>query len=242
MYPTLATEPKRADQVAEHIETLIVENELRPSQRLPPERELATKFGVSRTVIREAVRSLVAKGLLQVIHGSGTVVCPSTSDSATESLRLLLRRNAGGTSIEKLIEVRRVLEIEIAGLAAARRTPHDIANMQALVSAMVQDHNSEAFVANDVAFHTALAQAANNELFVVLLNSLADLMVEARQMAMKVHGATAGALKYHPAILDRVIAGDVTGAREMMRQHLVEAERTMRRAQSLHKRKLPRRR
>ncbi|HZQ10316.1 MAG TPA: GntR family transcriptional regulator, partial [Anaerolineae bacterium] len=126
MFTALPTEQKRSDRVAEQLEALILDNQLRTGDRLPPENELARQYGVSRTVIREAIRSLAAKGLLQVNQGSGTVVHGMTNELASRSIGNVLEQNTRRVDIAKLLEVRRLLEVEIVGIAAARRTDADI--------------------------------------------------------------------------------------------------------------------
>src|SRR4029434_1284654 len=111
-----------ANRVTKEIEGLIIDGRIEMGRRLPSERDLADQFGVSRTVVREAVRGLVAKGLLEVRPGSGTIVRSPTCGAVTQSLTLFLL--AGQSDLEldytNVHEIRRVLEIEIAGLAAER--------------------------------------------------------------------------------------------------------------------------
>ena len=138
MFTAIPAEQKRSDRVAEQLETLILESKLRSGERLPTENELARQYGVSRTVIREAVRSLAAKGLVQVTQGSGTVVREMTNEQASHSISSVLKQNTRRVDIEKLLEVRRMLEVEIAGLAAERRTDADLETLQETVSRMEQ--------------------------------------------------------------------------------------------------------
>ena len=134
MFTAIPTEPKRADRVADQLEALILDNTLRSGERLPTENELARQYGVSRTVIREAVRSLAAKGLVQVTQGSGMVVRGMTNELASQSISSVLKQNARRVDVEKLLEVRRMLEIEIAGLAAERRTEADLDALRATLA------------------------------------------------------------------------------------------------------------
>jgi GntR family transcriptional repressor for pyruvate dehydrogenase complex len=217
-----------AIRVARELERLIVEGGLAVGKRLPSERELADQFAVSRTVIREAIRTLVAKGLLDVRTGSGTVVREPTAEAAAESMSRLLATRPDRYDYTRVIEVRRVLEVEIAGLAAHRRTSEDIAALKAILTrAEERLGDPDTFVHTDVAFHEALARATHNDLFVVLLSSIAQAMIAVRQLGLRVPGTPARALDYHRRILTCVEAGDVMGARQAMDRHMDEAWQTM---------------
>ncbi len=235
LFQTIERGTTLANRVTHQIEELIIEGHLQPGDRLPPERELARQFGVSRTVIREAVRALVAKSLLEVQPGSGTVVCSPTPKSVAQSMTMLLRAAQTEIDYDNVHEVRRLLEIEIAGMAAVRRTAEDLAKLEAILreGAETQD-NPDCFPECDVAFHAALAHATHNELFPLLLDSMADIMVKVRQMGFQVPGMPARALKHHHEVFEQVKAGDVEGARQAMREHLIESEDTMRQALALY--------
>jgi GntR family transcriptional repressor for pyruvate dehydrogenase complex len=229
LFNTVAREPTLANRVAEQLETMIVENRLPPGERLPSERELARQFGVSRTVIREAVRALMAKSLLEVTSGSGTVVRNPTTASVSKSVSLLLRRGSSPVDYTKVHEVRRLLEIEIAGLAAARRTDDDLVKLEHIVHEMplVQDDRDQ-FAQNDVTFHIALAEATHNELFVVLLDSLSDIMLIVRQTGYNTGRSPGHAIEYHDRIYQLVRDQNVTEARRMMSEHLDMSEQIFR--------------
>jgi GntR family transcriptional repressor for pyruvate dehydrogenase complex len=223
-----------ANRVTRQMEYLIVEGHLKPGDRLPAERELAQQFGVSRTVVREAVRALVAKGLLAVRPGSGTVVSSPTKDAVSQSMSLLLRTAQFEIDYDKVHEIRRILEVEIAALAAQRRTPQDLERMEEILrqaSEIVEDRNC--FAECDVAFHAALARATHNELFPILLDSVVDIMLKVREMGFSVPGTPGRAFRYHQAILEQIKAGNPERARQAMREHLIESEDTMRRALTL---------
>ncbi len=234
LFTTIQREVTLTNRVTRQIETLIVEGRLRPGDRLPAERELAHQFGVSRTVIREAVRALAAKSLLEVQAGSGTIVRSPTAESVAQSMTMFLRMGQPALDYKKMLEVRRLLEVEIAGLAAERRTADDLEEMEEILreAPKIRDDRDH-FARSDVAFHAALARATHNELFSLLLDSVAEIMIKVRQMAFDVPGTPARALKHHRAIFEQVKAGDPEGAREAMREHLIEVEDTMRQALAL---------
>ena len=231
LFGMLTRDATLAERVTDQLKNLIVTGQLQSGDRMPPERELARQFGVSRTVVREAVRSLMAQGLVDVYAGSGTIVRNPSAGAVAESMALFLQVGRQGFDHGKILEVRRLLEIEIAGLAAERRTPEDLAALEAVM----QEHarvgaDRDAWVKSDMAFHALLAQATKNELFSLLLDSIADIMMTMRRLAFTVADAPSRSLKYHGAILEQVQRGDPEGARTAMREHLVEAETTIRAA------------
>lgn len=216
------------------IEALMAEQHLQPGDRLPPERELAQQFGVSRTVIREAVAALAAKSLLEIVPGGRAVVRTPDADSVSRSLSLFLRTGRATFSYEKVSEVRQLLEVEIAGLAAERHTAGDLRALETILQeASPGDADRAHFAARDVAFHAALARATRNEMFPLLLDSLADVLLQVREQGFDVPGTPERALTYHRAILDAIRQADPAGARRAMREHLQEAEETQRRAEAL---------
>jgi GntR family transcriptional regulator, transcriptional repressor for pyruvate dehydrogenase complex len=221
-------------RVTRQLETMIVESRLQPGDRLPSERDLAVEFGVSRTVVREAVRSLVAKNLLEVNPGSGTLVRRPSMESVARSMALLLRVGQEQVDYEKLHEVRRTLEVEIVGLAAERRTEEDLAVIEQLLAEAPNTwEDQERFAQHDLAFHNALAQAAHNEIFLFVLNSLADIMLEVRRIAFTVPGLPSSAQQFHHNIVSRIRAGDPQGAQQAMHEDLLYAEKNLRLALAL---------
>ena len=218
------------EQVARQLQELILTGALKPGDRLPPERELAEQLGVSRVVIREAMKTLEERGLLKVLTGSGTYISQIEPRAISESINLLIQQRA--FSFDHLNEIRRMLEIEIAGLAAERARPEDLQTMEQAISvAEAAAANLEsvptaldAFVQADLAFHNALAEATQNPLFPVLLESMSDLLIELRWQASSQAGAPQDALDYHRAILAHVKVHDLLASREAMREHLMRAE------------------
>ncbi|MGH2350143.1 MAG: FadR/GntR family transcriptional regulator [Chloroflexota bacterium] len=223
-----------ADQVAASLEALISDGHVAPGEKLPPERVLCEQFGVSRTALREAVRSLAAKGLVEGRAGGGTRVRRPTTASVQGLLGLVVRNGTEGLTWAHLVEVRRVLEVEIAALAAARRTPEDVAAVRAALAAMQQTASeAEAWSQADVRFHDALAQATHNPLMPVILRAVGDVLLDARRAAARLPEVPALAEAHHRRILEAVAHGDAGAARRAMRDHLRQAERTLARAQRL---------
>lgn len=231
----LSREPSLSSQVVDKLENYIADMQLRPGDRLPSERELGRQLGVSRTVIREAVRALMARGLLDVRAGSGTLVRAPSPESVSKSVALLLQMRDVPLDYGKIHEVRRLLEIEIVGLAAERRSDEDLKRLDVLVDEMSHiQGDRDRFAQNDVAFHITLAEAAHNELFVVLLDSLSDIMVEVRRTGFAIPGAPQHAIDYHRQISEQVRTQNVKKARALMKEHLSTSEQIFRAGQTLN--------
>ncbi len=230
-----------SDKVAAQIQQMIRNYELRSGDKLPPERELCERMGVSRTVIREAVRTLAAKGLLDARAGGGTVVLSPTPSLVSEMMTMMLNGRArndgppttGAVQFSHVQEVRRLLEVEISGIAAQRRTDADLTEMKVHLERMRASENApELWAESDVAFHASIAHASHNPLYLVLLGSIADMLMEVRLTGIRLRGTPSRAYKHHRIILDRITAQDADGARQAMRDHLSESEDTYRRART----------
>ncbi len=222
MFRTIGAKEGLVDRVVNELERLIVERELKPGTKLPPERDLAEQIGVSRTVIREAVRILVTKGLLTTKHGVGTVVQAANLDNVVASLSLLLRTR--GISLDNLHQVRSILELENAGLAAAQATEADVACLRRILSDMESaTADSETFASLDAEFHTAIAQTTHNPLLIVLLDPIRDLMRDIRLSVSRYPELFSTVMPDHREIVDRIVAKDAEGARQAMRKHLENA-------------------
>ena len=224
-----ASPGRLSDQVASQIQALILDNAVGHGERLPSERELCELLGVSRTALREGVRSLVAKGLLEVRQGGGTVVRTPDIQLASEMMTILLRVS-GVAVFDRIHEVRRLLEVEIAGLAARRRTDDQLEWLRSLAAATVASADHEAWAAADVEFHAALAVATENPLYPVLLASMADMLMELRRTVATLPNTPERAHRHHTAIVDAVAARDRAAARRAMSDHMNEAESTFQRA------------
>ena len=222
-----AAKPGRLhEQVVSQIQELIEQHQLRPGDKFPPERELAKQFAVSRTVVRESIRGLEERGLVEVRHGSGVYVAEPSIDSVTESLALHLRVSA--SSIMPLLEVREILEVEIAGLAAERATDEDQEEMEKALrrEAELLESPSE-YVEADLRFHELLTKATHNEMLPILLNPLAESLRESRRVTSEPPGSTGLSSKGHREIFEAVKNRDKEQAREAMREHFRMVRRVL---------------
>jgi GntR family transcriptional repressor for pyruvate dehydrogenase complex len=198
---------------------MVISGGLGVGDRLPPERELVERLGVSRTVVREALNLLEARGVLSIEHGRGAVVSAGRTSAVRDTLAMLLRMRA--EALWELLEMRRVLEVEISGLAAERAEAEDVADIRAQVDRM-RDliDKPEGYVDADVEFHALLARAARNGVLLMMLEPLVDLLRTSREISASRPGSARRALGEHEGVLARVEAGDAEGARREMRVHL----------------------
>jgi GntR family transcriptional regulator, transcriptional repressor for pyruvate dehydrogenase complex len=213
---------KLFEQIAEQIEKRILSGELRKGDRLPPERDLAEQFHASRTAVREAMKILAQKGLVEMRPGRGTTIIDGANEAMQDSIDLAMKlklREVGGS--DNLVEVREILETEIAALATLRATETEIAMMSEAVRIMDENlEDADAFIAADNRFHEALAIATQNALILILLNSIVNLLSEQRKLIFAVAGGPQRGQSHHRRILESVIKRDPETAREAMRAHL----------------------
>jgi GntR family transcriptional repressor for pyruvate dehydrogenase complex len=188
-------------------------------------------LGVSRTVVREAVRSLVVKGLLEVRRGGGTIVRAPNPALVSEMMTMMLRTGGRDVNFTHVQDVRRLLEVEIAGLAAERHNDADLAKIEAEIQSMVaHEGDPQKWAEADVAFHAAIAAATHNPLYPVLLGSIADLLMEVRLTGVRLPDTPKKAYTHHHAIFERIRVRDRVGARKAMQDHLRESEETFQKA------------
>ena len=208
-------------QIADQLQGLIVARSLQPGDKLPSERELAEQLGISRTVVREAIRTLSVRGLVKVKPGCGTYVQALSPDAAMASIELLLKLRHTPESLGNLYEIRRMVEIEIAGLAAERATDEDCAGLGAAIEGMVANMDDpKAFTDHDLAFHAALATATQNDLFGALLSPISNLWLDVILISYHAPGAAAEGVEYHRELLDSIKQRDRERARQVMQAHI----------------------
>ena len=218
-----ATAQTLVERVASDIRAEIVARRLKPGDRLPGEIEHARRLGVSRGIVREGRRQLVAAGLIEVANGRRAVVSKLRAAPLDGFLATAVATRQ--LAMAEVLELRRALEIAIAGLAARRRTAADVAALARLVEQMRATVGRPAYLRHDLAFHVALARATQNPLFVMLIESMRDpLAASMRASHVRRRGARdfAQAHAGHEAILAAVSAGDAAAAERAMRAHFVD--------------------
>lgn len=226
MFQRVQRQPRMYEDVARQIEKAILLNHRRPGDQLPPERELIEHFAVSRAVIRESLKVLSEKGLIEIIPGKGAFVRHPEEGAVRDALQLYLRRQRDEKFAGSLTEVRQILEGETAALAAGRATGEDIKRLEASVTEMEAHVDSlEKFAEADLQFHQALAAATHNELMALLLNPVTGLLTDIMMQLSPLPKAREEAIKHHRAILRAIKRHDGDSARRAMREHLSQFER-----------------
>jgi len=208
------------EQIVQQIEDSIQKGALKAGDQLPAERELAQRFGVSRTAVREAVKALHEKGLVEAYSGRGTFITNGTSQAIRQSFDLMIKFGQSDGSAY-LAEMRAILEPEIAALAASRAEEAHLSVMREAVAVMdrsMQDPN--AFIEADLDFHLSLAEAAANPLILSVTDSIVGLLREQRMRIFLAAGGPERGQVHHKRILDAVELRDPERAREAMRAHL----------------------
>ena len=208
------------EQIVQQIEESVLNGTLKPGDQLPAERELAQRLGVSRTAVREAVKALREKGLVEAYSGRGTFVTDGTSQAARQSFDLMVKIGQQ-EGAPHLAELRLILEPGIAALAAVRVKDEDLAAMREAVAVMdrAQD-DPEAYIEADLDFHLALAETVANPLILSLIDSIVGLLREQRIKIFNVEGGPQRGQVHHKRILEAMEKRDAEMARTAMRSHL----------------------
>ena len=220
------------DRVQEALRERIAAGSFAPRAKLPAEAALSSQFGVSRTVVREAVARLKAEGLLASRQGSGVFV---QADAALRPLKIDAAAGQSQASILQIVEVRRALEAESAALAAERRTVADVDGLRRQLKALDQAVSKGGDgVAEDVAFHRLIAEASRNPHFITVLQFLGQYLQGVTRVTRANEARrsdfAAQVKAEHVAVLDAVAAQDVPRARRAAAKHMSQAARRIREA------------
>ncbi|TCC57433.1 FadR family transcriptional regulator [Kribbella pittospori] len=205
------------EQVADQISIWITENGLRPGDRLPPERELAQRLGVSRATLSQALVALEVIGAVVVRHGDGTVL---TERARTGPVIEAIRAHAD--RLPEIIEARDALESKLAALAASRRTETDLEAIRAALVEMERDIEAGGRgVDADEQFHGAVTVAARSELLAQMMAAIHDLVRETRLESLSQPGRPRESLAGHRRVADAIEAGDSDAAARAMHEHVM---------------------
>lgn len=220
-----------SDLVAKQLKESIFSGQYRPGQRIPSEFELVKAFGVSRAIVREAIRDMEKSGLLEVRRGpkGGAVVQTMRHDAVTSVMRDVL--SVGRVTVPDIMEVRLDIEPVVAGLAAERATPQDLEDIRNNLFA-VPEAPGDMYVSWNMEFHRLIASASHNPMYNTLVNILTDFTEELVLSLMPI-GKVVHSPHWHPAIFQKIENRDAKGARQAFREHLqaispvlIELERT----------------
>jgi GntR family transcriptional regulator, transcriptional repressor for pyruvate dehydrogenase complex len=216
-------------EVASQIHRLIAAGRLEPGDRLPPERELAEMFGVSRTSVRDAIRVLEMRGLVEPRHGEGTLVKQIPIDAIISPLADALAASKDLTA--DLFDMRRMLEPPLARVAALRATDDDIRAMVEILGRQAERVRAGGIaIEEDNAFHYRIATAAKNQVVLRVIDVVMDLLRESRARSLQGAGRAEKSLAGHRRILSAVCDRKPDEAAEAMRLHIEEIEHVL----SLH--------
>jgi GntR family transcriptional regulator, transcriptional repressor for pyruvate dehydrogenase complex len=222
MYKTFKA-TKISGEVANHCTELIVQQQLQAGDKLPSERELCEQFGISRTVLREAVKMLEEKGLLDSKQGSGTYVRSVSPQAISDSVTLYVRSDQ--SRYIELMELRSILDVELAGRLAEKASDAEVAALTHHIENMWQLLDSpEAFSAEDVAFHTTFYTAMHNSVLMSIVQPIMDLLEDVMRMSFTDPGSMESSLKRHVALVDCIRNRDSEGARRTMRAIISRGE------------------
>jgi GntR family galactonate operon transcriptional repressor len=215
-------------QIVDALVRIIASGELAPGSLLPTEPEMSARFGVSRSVVREALRLVDAKGLIEVRHGSGTrVASPERWDPLDPAvLAVLSARGPSAAILHDLLEARTIIECEVAALAAERVDTRDLAALEAaLVIMRGALDDPPRFVVGDSGFHLGLLHAARNRVLERMTQPMHELLSYSQALTDAIPGVLARALADHEAIAVTVRRRDPAAARDAMREHLARTQR-----------------
>jgi GntR family galactonate operon transcriptional repressor len=223
------------EQLVERIGSEIVSGRVQPGDLLPNEDVLLNRYDVSRTVLREALNALSAKGLLDARPKRGTIVRPraewSQLDPAILGWSGATRSEDAADRLNELMEVRRIVEPGAAALAARRGTEDDFARMREAYSAMERAATAEEFMEADLAFHIACLNATHNDFLSPIAHAIRTaMMTSLRVTNSDPHENRSVSLPLHRAILDAVLARDPAAAGTAMERHLDDTEERRARA------------
>ena len=216
-----------SDQIADRILQMIRDKQLRPGDKLPPERELASMMQVGRPALREALRGLSLMNIIEIRQGAGAYVTALETAQLVEHLDFVFAID--DHAILDLFDARKIVEVGIIELAAQRVTDADIANLEACLAKSAQaSDDAEGFLQADTELHTLIAQIANNPIMLRFMESIHQMGMVSRRRTGNLKGVVAQSTADHHLIVESLKARDSQAAREAMRCHLDNVEAKLR--------------
>jgi GntR family transcriptional repressor for pyruvate dehydrogenase complex len=201
--------------------THLIRGDWTPGERIPPERELCQQLGVGRASLREALKALEIMGMIETRLGDGTYVCQRSEFLSRPLLWAIT--SSSDTEIQELVEARKLIEIELAGLAAERATPSDLKEIGVHLDQMESSIGDvDQFQRSDIAFHLAIAQASHNRILMNALLLIRNLLQNWIGSALRIEGVAQKALNQHQRIFMGIAKKNASAARAEMQTHLQE--------------------
>ena len=212
-------------KVAAKIEEAIVAKKIPPGDRLPSEMEMCSQFGVSRTAVREALRTLSAKGMISIEKGRGIYVKSVSSEHVSNSMHSYLEVTGNGNTMLEVIEARIIIEPAIAEYAALHHKDEDIIALRQNLEEMRLNTDKAEHARLDMKFHLLVAEASGNNIMPLILNPIHRLMPNIKKKIMKsVPGAKEAALIWHKKVIEAIESRDPLKAYSAMKGHLEVAK------------------
>ena len=214
-------------EIVRQVKSMIAEGRLKSGDQLPPERDLAEKFVVSRTSVREALRALESLGLVEIRPGEGTFVREVSVESLIEPLALVMlsQREALG----ELFEARQLIEPALAALAARRATPEDVHEMEKILEAQAKEVAAgRTGLEQDAQFHAAIGAAAHNRAITRIAHAVMDLLRQSREESLNRPGRPDRSHNDHRRLLAAIRSRDEAAAHQAMVDHLRAVEALVR--------------
>ena len=208
------------EEVARRLEQFIADR-MKPGDMLPPERELAEKFGVSRSSIRDAIRRLELVGMVEPRQGSGTIVREVSADTLVNPITSVLLQKR--EFVVELLDVRKMLEPPLASRAATHASASDIAELEEILHRQDEKvRRGDPGIEEDNEFHYTIAMASQNTVVLKVLDVLMDLLRETRERSLQVEGRPQKSMAGHRRILSAIKRHDALAAELAMRRHIEE--------------------
>jgi len=226
IFSPLETRESISKLISDQIEKAIFEKKYTPGSKLPSENELCEQFGVSRTSVRDALGTLEAQGVIEIIKGKGMFVNKISSDTVTNPMQKYLKLRTDRNYVMDLVHARQIIEPAISYYAAINHNDEDIDRLTNDIERLRDCSGGYLELANlDTLFHLDLARASRNRVMPLLLDPIHKLIPEVKStIYATVKDAKGSAVIWHQKILDAVISGDAAQARTAMDEHLKIAE------------------
>jgi len=210
------------EDVARQLERLILKK-LKPGDKLPSERELSEMLGVSRSSIRDAIRSLELVGMVEPRQGAGTIVKEVTADAVVNPLANALKLKE--ELVGELLDFRRMLEPPLAARAATHATVEDTSEMEEILNRQEEKlRRGESTIPEDTEFHYAIALASGNSVVLKVLDIIMDMLRDSRERSLQVEGRPQKSLTGHRRVLAAIKRHDAEAAKDAMRRHFEDVE------------------
>jgi GntR family transcriptional regulator, transcriptional repressor for pyruvate dehydrogenase complex len=208
-----------AEQVVIQVREMIRGGQLTPGDRLPPERELAKRLGISRASLRQGLRFLAAIGVLTSRHGSGTYIADGPPALDSEPLQMLAELHR--FTPDEMFEARKLLEVGLAGLAARNATDEHLATMAEEIAEMYSKlEDPQEYLVHDIRFHRAVAAASGNQILAALMNMVSTAMYERRRATVERARDLKESAELHRRIYRLIRARKPDEAGAAMNEHL----------------------